>query len=75
MNCTWPSAKVAAAGVKLCDSLSFRLFITLEQLRSRAAKPSTVPSFDDPSKLNGPSLSTQPIPWSLIRAEYRIGRR
>src|SRR4029079_10561630 len=46
---------------RLNGSLSFFLFMTSVQLPA-GPQPSVVPSAVAPSKLNGPSLSAQPIP-------------
>jgi hypothetical protein len=56
---------------KLYGSLSFRLFMT----DVHPTHPSCDPSALAPSRLNGPSLSTQPIPWSLVRAGFATPRR
>src|SRR5688572_29618506 len=69
--CPSVNRKLPPAGWKLYGSLSLRLFIATVQPPA-GPHPSAEPSALAPSRLNGPSLSAQQIPWSFDRAAFGV---
>src|SRR5262245_59870333 len=74
MNCTWPSAKrkFAPPVWKLYGSLKLVAFRALAFAAGATPSNGMPVAGSAPSKLNGPSLSIHPRPWSFDAAESTV---